>query len=328
VYKGEVSLLVHKFSQFNVLPSSYLSRGPPSVTNAPWTPSKEERPTWQKPTADETSYILKASREVFRTALPSVDKFKEMASQSINVKDKFSLLKDIKPDGFYDIIGEVIRVFDGSSGSVTVYLSDYTAHPLFYHYAWKNNEETSSPGRKGDEYGYTTSKSRKSDEWPGPYGKLTIQLTCFDGNATFAREQVKQGYWLLMKNVNIKPARDGNFLEGKLRGDRNAFEAKHQIEIVHPSNDSENTPDPRWKDALARKRKYLEKFKKQKHAKLDEDAAVESRDKRERDDESAKMTSKRRRKEKRAAAQYKETVIEAQTAERLDLNTNSTCYSS
>ena len=235
----------------------------------------------------------------------------------MNVRQKFCLLKDVKPDTFHDILGEVIRVFDGSS-SVTVYLSDYTANSLFYNYAWGGG---TTEARDGDEFGYIKSRTKTAKDWPGPYGKMTIQLTLFDGHADFIRdEKVQANQWLLLRNVQIKFGRMGGCLEGMLRGDRDAFEGKVYVQIMKHSDELEDN-DVRWKEAVRRKHDWWKKFEKQKQDMLDEAAAVG--DKRKRGDEVVKKNSKQRRKEQRAAAENRAANAEAKVAKKLDLNENS-----
>ena len=60
--------------------------------------------------------------------------FRAKSIRTMNVKKKFTLLKDVKPGGFYGILGEVIRVYGENSDSATVYLSDYTANSQLYNY--------------------------------------------------------------------------------------------------------------------------------------------------------------------------------------------------
>jgi hypothetical protein len=238
--------------------------------------------------------------------------------QAMNVKNKFALLKDVKPGGFYDILGEVIRVYGETFDSATVYLSDYTPNSLFYNYPWA--EAQTSNGRDGDEHGYLKSRPKAAkDVWTGPYGKMTIQLTLWDGHAAFVKEQVRLKSWVLLRNVQIKFGKSGQHLEGFLRGDKNAIEGKIQVEVMERSEEPDDN-DSRWKEAIARKYDWEKKFKQQKQAILDEADGT----KRKREDGPCKGNSKSRRKERRAAGLGKAATTEAKVMKKLDLNENST----
>jgi hypothetical protein len=229
----------------------------------------------------------------------------------MGVKDKYSLLKDVKAEQFYDLIGEVIRVYE-RDGRVTLYLSDYTAHPLFYNNEWKA------------EYGYTKSRKKTTNDWPGPYGKLSIQITVYDSHAAFIREQVKNKDWVILRNVHVKMGNLGGCIEGFLRGDQYidqyTFASKVQVQIIRRAEDAERN-DVRWKDGLRRKKEWWDKFKKQKQDFLEE--GQDAGKKRKLDDEkSSRPNSKKRRKEKRAAAEQKAVETEKRTIEKFDLNSN------
>jgi hypothetical protein len=230
----------------------------------------------------------------------------------MNVKDKFSLLKDVKPNRFYNILGEVIKVLDSSSVAVTVYLSDYTENREFYNNL-PDQEGADSEGRDGDEFGYTKSKRKKStNSWPGPYGKLAIQLTIYDAHADFIRDNVNVNQWVLLRNVQIKYGKMGGVLEGYLRGDRDAFDGSVRVQIMEQAEQPDGN-DVRWKEAVHRKMEYKQNAEKPPKEPFDKVAG--SKGKRKRDGAEPK-NSKERRKAKRAA-------IEKKVAEKLNLNENS-----
>lgn len=269
------------------------------------------------PTPPETLYVAWSYSHIDELYLPDTVEFQVRAQQAMNVKEKFSLLKDAKPDTFHDILGEVIKIYDGP-GMVTVYFSDYTANSLFYNYAWGGGGLIET--RDGDKYGYIPSKPKSAKDWPGPFGKMTIQITMFDGHADFIRDQIKVNQWLLLKNVQLKYGRMGGCLEGVLRGDRGAFEGKVQIQIMEPSEEPEDN-NVRWKEAVRRKHEWWKKFEKQKQDILNEAGLG---DKRKRGVEVVKKKSKQRRKELRAAAGAKAANHDTKLPEPLDLNENST----
>jgi protection-of-telomeres protein 1 len=245
--------------------------------------------------------------------IPSDHEFEEKGKQAMNVKDKFSLLKDVKPGGFYNILGEVIKVHEVSSQAVAVYLSDYTENSQFYNHV-SAADGADSEARDGDEFGYTKSKTKKTtNSWPGPYGKRSIQLTLYDGHANFLRDSVKVEDWVLLKNVQIKYGKIGGVLEGYLRGDREAFEGQVRVQIMEQVEEP-NDNDERWRAAVQRKLEYKEKQEKQEKQ--------NSGGKRKHDDAEPK-NSKERRNAKRAATDKKVTASATKAKEKLGLNENS-----
>ena len=49
-----------------------------------------------------------------------------MASQSVNVKNKFSLLKSLEPNRFSDIIVQVVKEPYDEGDRMTLWVTDYT----------------------------------------------------------------------------------------------------------------------------------------------------------------------------------------------------------
>lgn len=318
MYSGELSLLANFVSEFHCLPAFKIPKTVPLKTTDLWhsVSSSDSR----RPSGAELAYVIWANSHVEELALPGTHEFQQKARQAMNVKEKFSLLKDVQSDCFHDILGEVIKVYDASSGAVTLYLSDYTANTHFYNHVWGNG--AAPEARDGDEFGYIKTKPKAAKEWPGPYGKMTIQLTLYDGNAEFVRdEKVKPKQWVLLKNVQIRFGRMGGCLEGFLRGDRNAFEGKVLIQVLERSDDPAQS-DIRWKEALRRKLDWWNKFEKQKQDMLDEAAELGNKRKRN-GEEPTKKNSKQRRQERRAAAKGKVADAKLIETKNLDLNENS-----
>lgn len=311
---GVVSLLSNSNSEFHILPTSKIPISPSGSPGNPW----ESYPSRSKlPTAAETAYVIWANANTKDLGLPSNIEFHAKSMQAMNVKNKFTLLKDVTPGGFYDILGEVIRVYGETPDSATVYLSDYTANSQFYKHEW--GEAQTSNGRVGDPYNYLKSRPKATkDMWPGPYGKMTIQLTLWDGHASFVKEQVRVKTWILLRNVQIKYGKSGGYLEGFLRGDRYAIEGKVQVEIMERSEGPDEN-DSRWKEAVSRKYEVEKRFKQQKQDILDEAAGT----KRKREEEPHKGNSRSRRKKRRAASEGKAVARESKALKQQGLNENS-----
>lgn len=315
MFSGTPSLLANHGTAIHVLPASKIPTSQSLAPKASWNsyPPKKH----SSPKTSETEYVIATHHVKEHLGLPSTMEFVTKTEQAMKVKNKFSALQDVKADKFYDIMGQVIRVFD-KGDQFTIYLSDYTANSGFYNYIWKDGETSHS--YDGDEFGYAKKHVKKvsKDSWPGPYGKLTLQLTLFDAHAVFAREQVKVGQWVLLKNVKIGFGRLGNCLEGFLRGDRNAFEGKVHVQIMEKADVPEDN-DPRLIAAIERKLNYDRKFKKDKQDLADEASGK----KRKREDEPTKMNSKQRRKQKRSSIEEKEAAKDQEVKTKLNLNENS-----
>ncbi|RFU30763.1 hypothetical protein B7463_g5584, partial [Scytalidium lignicola] len=323
MWSGIVSLVSNRATEFHVIPASKIPRSISEVRVNLWKSSPQKG---RCPTSFETEYVIWAHAFKENMDLPSAETFQERSIHAMNVKEKFSLLKDVKSDSFHNIIGEVVKVFDTTGESVTVYLSDYTANSYFYNYSWPG-VETGPAGRDGDQYAYASKTRKKTPkDWPGPFGKLTIQLTLWDGHAAFVREKVKIGQWVSLKNVQFKFGAVG-CLEGYLRGDLYASEGKIQVAIMQrregDDEDEEYTKDyTRWKEGIRRKYEWEEKYKRQKRELLDQ-AAGGFNEKRKLEG-TEKTGSKKRRKELREAA-FAKAAAAANKAKEIDLNINVRC---
>ena len=317
MYHGSVSLLSNKVSEFHVL---HAAKIPSSVSHFPvieWISTSKCKP----PSLTESRYVISANSHINEIALPTHEEFNQKSMQAMTAKDKFSLLKDVKPNSYYNILGEVIRVFDISSEAIAVYLSDYTENPEFFPYAWGETRKATNV-RDGDEYGYTKSKSKTkaANEWPGPFGKMTIQLTLYDAHADFVREQVKVGQWILLSNIHIKYANMGQILEGKLHG-LGGLRDQVLVEVLDIADESGKNYNL-LKDAVRRKRDWKTKFGEQKKAILEEGAGLGNKRKGG-NEEPLRNNSRKRRMEKRAAAGLKPEGLDTEVPNGPNLNENS-----
>ena len=316
MYRGAISLITHWTTECHVIAAANIPSKPLKCSTSLWQSFPPGK--FKQPSLGETNYAVWAKSRSNEMDIPSDHEFHEKSMQAMRVKDKFSLLKDVKPERFYNILGEVIKMHD-SINVMSIYLSDYTPHSSFYNNSWAGTG-TSSEAKDGDEYGYTKSRGGDLKTWPGPFGKMSIQLNLYDEHATYVREYVKVKQWVLLSNVQIKYGKMGGLLEGYLRGDRQRFDGKFQVQIMKKSDKPEEN-DIRWKEALKRSHDYWDKHEAQKKAFLSEDNGLGNKRKAE-DDGLPRLNSKQRRKEKRAAAEKKAAASEAQLAEKLDLNDN------
>src|SRR5271154_4684305 len=118
---GYISLLANWASDIQVFPAAQISSSliPKTVASK----SASLSPA-------EAKYAAWLFNHIDQSLFPDAKEFQEKSSIALGAKDKYSLLKDIQADRFYDLIGEVIRVYE-RGGRVSLYLSDYTGHSLF-----------------------------------------------------------------------------------------------------------------------------------------------------------------------------------------------------
>lgn len=284
-------------------------------------------------------YVSYCYHVIDKYDIPDEAEYQQRVTVSLNVKDKFSLLKDVTDGKFYDLIGQVTKdPYTDEMGRVTLYLSDYTENDLFFHYTWEGVRDLVAASRPADAYPENDSYNSGSQNyhpWVGPYGKRTIQISCYDAHADFIRESgVGAGTWLSLRNVQVKFGRNGAHLEGFLREERNASGRKVNVEILdivapHPSVTNEKV-DPRLKEAVRRWRDYSREKKTQikavkaaQEAGAKRKASIASDDVLDNQPPSKKLTAKERRKLRRAGLEKK--AAEEQEKEALGLNELVTC---
>lgn len=164
-------------------------------------------------------------------------------------KDKFSLLKDMHVDAFYNLVGQVVRLYP-SNGRVELYVTDYTRNCLVWDYP--EPDDGNGFGREGDEYNYTA-RCSGNKKWNGPYGKMTLTVTLWGDNAYFVQQNIKEDDFVHLRNVHIKYSKDAK-AEGALHTDRR-YPDRIDVTILKNIDD-----DDRVKDVLRRKRDYWKKF--------------------------------------------------------------------
>ncbi|KAK6834626.1 telomere-binding alpha subunit central domain-containing protein [Apiospora arundinis] len=260
-----------------------------------------------------------------KDSLPEADVFEQQANTSLNIKEKFSLLKDVGDGGFYDLIVEVVKDPYDLVDRVTLWVTDYTENKYFFHHSWDPSNADS--GRDGDPYGYTSGFGNPTTKgWPGPYGKQCIQLTCFEPHASHLRSHVRAGKWIRLRNLQIKFGRNGGNLEGYLREDR-AYPSRLGFEVLDLSAFSEDG-DPRAKDAVRRKLEYSRKLKQQKADFANrEDISAVGVKRKGNGESAARLNSRQKRKILRAQRDQQIEKEQAQKAESLGLNKQVRCES-
>lgn len=189
------------------------------------------------------------------TSLQVKSTVKENGGAMPKQKEKFSLVRDLELSTnteqlvFADLLGEV-RKLHANDYRLELSITDYTVHKELYNYAYGCDDE----GADGDVYGYMNDMQK---QWPGPWGKMTITVTLWDRQADFARAEVKEGAFVLLRNVQITRDRDGKRMEGKLRGDRR-FSDKVNVQLLKTSEAGSNS---RMLELLKRKKEYEKRAK-------------------------------------------------------------------
>lgn len=179
-------------------------------------------------------------------------------------QSKFREVKDLdlnKSIYFVELLGEVRRIWSTDNHS-ELYVTDYTSNSRLYKYrsgAIKDTSDDEDPSaRDGDQYSYIKANNGHGDKpWPGPWGRMTIDVTLWDDHHYFAAKNVREGSFVYLRNVKIQNDRGDGRLRGKCHG-----EDQHVINVeVRKASDARN--DEQMKALLRRKREYETKAKAQ-----------------------------------------------------------------
>ncbi|CAI7632169.1 unnamed protein product [Penicillium glandicola] len=126
------------------------------------------------------------------------------------------------------LFGQVVNLNTYDSEKCLLYLTDFTENEELVNYKKPGDDDESGP--EGDRFNYV----QKTKNWPGPWGKLTIQVTLWEPHATYAREHLKPGDMALLTYARIKEGRGG--LEAAVHEDRR-FPEKIHIRKVNSGDD-------------------------------------------------------------------------------------------
>lgn len=303
IYNGTASLLTSYNTDIFVYEAQRLlsCRKSGTARGAMKQPTRKPK---REPDATENEYVLWLYGRIDQSIIPDQHDFSARARQSLNVKDKFSLLQDVTDGKFADLIAQVIKEPFDLGDKMTVWVSDYTENNKFFLQTRDNVEWADGvPARDGDVYGYTHNRKKpiapllddESSKWSGPVGKRSMQLTCWEPHATFIRQNIQKGDWVRLRNVQIRYGHNSVNIEGCLREDREHRD-RVCVEILEAAGDRENL-DQRLVEAILRKRSY-EKVQK-KALKNGEKRKVEEDPNR----ENAKTKRQKKRENKQKAIQ-------------------------
>lgn len=151
----------------------------------------------------------------------------------------FLLVKDAQERMFVDLIGEIVKARYNDFDKAILYITDYTANQDLVDYAQND------ASRDGDQYGYMSA----SKNWPGPVGRMTLQVTLWEPHASHARQYLKQKDLVRLTNVHMKRGRDAGNLEASVHTDRFYPEKIHVKAVPEKA-------DGRVRDLLRRRQQY------------------------------------------------------------------------
>ena len=259
---------------------------------------REQKPQKRVLSKAELNFVSSFFHNVYKDRLPTQVEFQATKIQSKNIRQKFAELQDVQDSKFYDLIVNVIKWYDNGD-TVTLWVTDYTTNDGFHHFVIPTG--TGQESQDGDPGGYLNKfrNGAPSDkDWPGPYGKQSFQITCWEPHATVIRNSnLGPSSWVKVKNVQVRYGKNGSNREGFLREDRRAFGNKIQMEILKSNEDAEQM-DPLHVAGLRRKRDY-EKDRRQQLKHLTD--AAQAGQKRKAAAQSAPKNARKKRTAKRAA---------------------------
>ena len=195
--------------------------------------------------SQDANILSRSAKLSDEPTLPSSTNSTALAS---GPRQKFSLVKDVKIDTFYDLVGQVVKLYPNND-RVELYITDYTSNPLLFPYEWGREVENRSEG-DGDIDIYGSRSLRR--KWQGPYGKMTLAVTLWSPHSYFAQSNVKENDFVHLRNVHIKYSKDAK-AEGVLHTDKR-YPDRIDVTLL------KDQQDDRVKDVLRRKRDYMKKF--------------------------------------------------------------------
>ncbi|KIV93952.1 hypothetical protein PV10_05122 [Exophiala mesophila] len=174
-------------------------------------------------------------------------------------KTKFRKLEELdqtKSIYYVELLGEVRRIF-ASDNHTELYITDYTSNSKLYEYRSGTDKDASGDedpsGRDGDQFAYLKATNGNGDgdkPWPGPWGKMTIDVTLWDEHHYYAAKNVREGSFVYLRNVKIQHDSGDGRLRGKCHGEPQPV---INVEVRKPS---EARTDPHMKALLSRKQIY------------------------------------------------------------------------
>ncbi|KAM3564715.1 hypothetical protein ARSEF4850_001744 [Beauveria asiatica] len=294
-YQFEFSLMTNWHTDIYVFAASSIPKPPQDAQDALQQLVKKASKALTK-----TDFALVSAffHRLDKRRVPTAAEYQSKMEMSVNTNKKFSLLKDVASDRFVNVIAEVVKKPYDLGDRFTLWISDYTEHPNFFNFAIQGLDSHAP----SDPYKHGVGSNSRDADWSGPYGKHSVQITCWQPHAEAIRaNDISVGSWVSIRNLQIKFGRNNSNLEGFLRGD-NLYPNKILISVLDPREDGDSM-DSRLKETIRRRRDY--NLEKKKQLKSLQDAAKAGQKRRaalQDDSKPRNKNAKKRRAEKRQAA--------------------------
>ena len=237
------------------------------------------------PTVPEMEYVISLAhgQDPSKFSAPLSQKDKQRLSQG----DKFSLVRDIQVQNYYDLVGEVIKIFPVFERT-QLYITDYTENSFLHAY-----------GRGDDLAGLDFEEGKK---WRGPPGRYSLLIECFPPHALYIRENIKVGDLVLIRNVHAKQNRKSpEFkIEGVLHTEPRGNEDRVNVKVL------KDKKDERLLSLLERKEALGFVLSEDSH---DSDSATNSKKRKADDEPKNSDLSKNQRRKQKQKRQKKEAQI-------------------
>lgn len=315
--RNGISLITNRQTEIRIYSAVQIPKPPKSASQALQPPCGPNRWT---PDATINEYVSWLYHSTNKFNIPNQDEFRVKIESSLNVREKFSTLEKVQESRFYDIIVQVIKDPFDQGDRMNFWVTDYTENDNFFLFSW--NGPSRSDGADYDRNLYTTVKNGDSYNWPGPFGKRSMQVTSWEPHATYVRDNVKAGDWVWLRNVHVKFGHNSANLEGSLHADR--MRGKIQVSVLQITDN--NILDSRLKEAIRRKLNY-ERAKKQQQKSYEanghRDGSGAGTKRKAESVEPAKMSRRERRKLQIAEVDKKHEEQEKKKEEQMGLNKHS-----
>jgi hypothetical protein len=307
-YRDTISLITNKTTSIHIYSASDIPK-PPQSAQCALRPAYGSRQLGEK----EHEYVSWFYHHTNKASIPDATTFEKQVDQSGHMKDKFCKLESIVDGRFCDVIVNVVKAPFDSMDKTTLWVSDYTENDSFYKFTLDDAKQL---GGRGDPYDINTG-IHTATKWAGPFGKLSMQVTCFESHAAQVNSEVQLDQWIRIRNLRIKFGNNGINLEGVLHEDRDFH--RRQVDILQWSGKEDC--DPRLKEAIRRKKEYEKRKKKQLRSFAENENGDSAGMKRKvNDSEEPKKNAKARRKETREANKRKAQHEDKEAEKRLGLN--------
>ncbi|KAJ4362473.1 hypothetical protein N0V83_010566 [Neocucurbitaria cava] len=156
-------------------------------------------------------------------------------SYNASARDRSSLIQGLCFDKFYDVCVQVVNTYYTLHSTVELKVTDYTSNENLFYYADPNEEDAFMVTNKN---------------WTGPYGQLTLNVTLYESNATWARENVSIGDYIFLRNMRTKLSQRDK-LEGIVHQDP---QKPSQVDVRRLTNQKEIAEITKRREAYEKQR--------------------------------------------------------------------------